>query len=137
MSRQLLDEDVPVPVYHFLRQRVSPLVQVGDGWGQRGWADARLLQELHEARATFHTLDSDYFMPHLGYPHTDLRHPGYCLVFYDLSPDDLVGFLPRFLRQASFRTHAQRLGRVIKVTFSQITAWPFHGDQPETFAWQS
>jgi hypothetical protein len=135
VSRQLLDEDVPVPIYHAARQRVSQLVQVGDGWGQRGWTDDHVLQELRNSRATFHTLDADYFMPHLGHPHTDLRHPSYCLVYYDLLPDALPEYLPRFLHHPSFRTHAQRMGRVIKVTVSQITAWPPHGNQPEVFSW--
>ena len=89
MSRQLVDEDIPVPIYHAARQRVSQLVQVGDGWGQRGWTDERLRRELQASGATFRTLDSDYFMPHLGHPHTHLRHPGYCLVYYALFPEGL------------------------------------------------
>jgi hypothetical protein len=59
-------------------------------------------------RPTLFTRDRDFYDPRL-------QHTGYCLVYVDVSPDDVAEFVRRFLRHPNFRTQAQRMGKVVRV----------------------
>jgi hypothetical protein len=83
-----------------------------------GYCGARL------KHPTLFTRDFDYF-------DAQLCHPGYCLVWLNIRPDEAAVFIRRFLRHSDFRTHEQRLGRVIRVHHDGIDYWP-RGERRQT-----
>jgi len=128
MSRHVLDEQVEERLYQELRLRMS-IDKVGDGFGRAGWKDDRICTELHKSGKTFHTQDSDYYRP-------NLRHSTYCLVYYDVPKTRFVEFVRRFLRHASFKTHRNRMGKVIKVTVERIYVWAINSENVEEVEWE-
>ena len=68
-----------------------------------------ILPLLHRLRRpTLLTLDRDFYKP-------KWRHPGYCLVWFDVYDDEAAYFIRRFLRHPEFRTQAKRMGKIIEV----------------------
>jgi hypothetical protein len=128
MSRHILDENAPDDQYPLIQQWLS-IVKVGDGWGQTGMKDDEIRSHLNRERnVTFHTQDVDLY-------HPSWRHPNYGVVYYDVAPDDLAEYLRRFLRHPQFRTHAQRRGKVVRVTAQGISVWEWGHDHVQYFEW--
>ncbi|MGH9766776.1 MAG: hypothetical protein ACREAB_05010 [Blastocatellia bacterium] len=75
----------------------------------------QIIPLLHSLRRpTFFTRVHDFYKP-------NLRHSGYCLVCLDLPPDEVAEYIHCFLRHKSFRTQAQRMGKVVRVRHSGLT----------------
>jgi hypothetical protein len=110
-QRQLLD------AWHIHYRRIGGEV----GWyGMKDQND--IIPLLHSlSQPTFFTRDRDFYQAWL-------RHPGYCLVFLDVSPIEAAEFIRRVLRHKLFRTQAQRMGKVICVDKDRLTYWQV-GDQ--------
>ena len=102
----LLDENIFDPQRLQLLAWKIHVRQIGVDIGQQGMDDREeIIPLLHNLRRpTFFTRDEDFYHPWL-------RHPGYCLVFLDVRPDDAAHYIRRFLRHPSFRTQAQRMGK--------------------------
>lgn len=96
--------------------------QIGVGLGRKGMDDRdQIIPLLHSLRRpTFFTRDHDFYKP-------DLCHAGYCLVYLDLAPDEVAEYIHRFLRHKSFRTQAQRMGKVVRVRHSGLSWWEAGG----------
>lgn len=96
--------------------------QIGFEIGRRGMKDHNdVIPLLHGLRRpTFFTRDQDYYDP-------ELRHAGYCLVYLDVGPDEAAEFIRRFLRHPSFRTQADRMGKVARVHYSGLSYWQVDG----------
>jgi hypothetical protein len=129
--RHIFDENFPALAMQAIRQKVASVVQIGQDWGESGWLDVeQILPHLHGLKVTFHTLDAGLFKRRYA-------HSSYCLVYYDV-PEEILGtFVIKFLRHHSFKTHAQRLGRVIKVSPSKIAYCEFHRPQIKKIDWMS
>ncbi len=125
----ILDHNIPRDQQQALRRFGIRALQVGFEVGRPEWADREeVLRYLHRRRQpTFFTRDADFF-------HIRLCHPTYCLVV-------LIGGVLRtardirgFLRHRSFRTRAQRMGRIVKLTPTAILVR--HGrSRAERVAW--
>ncbi|HMV47906.1 MAG TPA: hypothetical protein PLD20_20175 [Blastocatellia bacterium] len=118
----LLDENIFDPQRLQLLAWKIHVRQIGVDIGQQGMDDREeIIPLLHNLRRpTFFTRDEDFYHPWL-------RHPGYCLVFLDVRPDDAAHYIRRFLRHPSFRTQAQRMGKIIRlhedgISFRQVGA---------------
>lgn len=84
---------------------------------------------LHRLRRpTFFTRDLDFYKP-------ELRHPGYCLVYLDVLPDQVAKYIRRFLRHKSFRTQAQRMGKVVRVRHGGISYWQVKLEAERALSW--
>lgn len=96
--------------------------QIGVGLGRKGMDDRdQIIPLLHSLRRpTFFTRDHDFYKP-------DLCHAGYCPVYLDLAPDEVAEYIHRFLRHKSFRTQAQRMGKVVRVRHSGLSWWEAGG----------
>lgn len=89
----------------------------------------QIIPLLHSLRRpTFFTRDHDFYK-------ADLRHSRYCLVCLDLPPDEVADYIHRFLRHKSFRTQAQRMGKVVRVRPSGLTWWEMEGKAERAISW--
>lgn len=127
MSQHVLDENIHTFYYRTLRRRFS-MVKVGDGFGYGSMSDENIRRELHNSKKTFHTQDRGFYKPRH-------RHPGYCLVFYDVKNEDFVYCVQRFLRHPGFNTRNKRMGKVVRVTLDHIEVWELHYADREIVEW--
>jgi len=79
-------------------------------------------------RPTFFTRDEDFYKP-------NLRHSGYCLVHLDVLPEEVAEYIRRFLRHPSFRTQAQRMGKVVRVRHSGLAWWETGAKVEHAVSW--
>jgi len=129
MRRHIFDENFPAFAMQTIRQKVASVVQIGQDWGESGWLDVEeILPQLHGSRATFHTLDTGLFKRRYC-------HSSYCIVYYDVPEAGLEEWVIRFLRYHSFKTHAQRLGKVIRVSPSKLACWELYAPQMKKIEW--
>ena len=83
---------------------------------------------LQVRRATFFTLDSDFY-------ERVLCHAKYSLVQLEVRKHEAAAFVRRFLRHPEFDTAAKRLGSVIHVSSARIAAWHLHTEKETIFDW--
>ena len=87
--------------------------------------DDRVLQLLHTLKQpTFVTIDA-------GFWDKDLRHPGYCLIYFALrddQQDQIPQLLRRLFRLDAFKTKAARMGKVAYVRPTHVDYWQW-GDE--------
>ena len=126
----VLDENLDV----WQRQRLDSwgihFRRIGGEIGRFGMDDydeiVRLLHSLR--RPTFFTRDQDFCRRWLS-------HPGYCLVYLEVKPEEAAQFIRRFLRHRSFRTQAQRMGKVVRIHQGGVTVWQAGMGQGKDFEW--
>ncbi len=117
MKRHILDEHVTAKHAAAIRRKVSSVAQLGVDWGETGWDDIeQIIPHLHHSKATFHTLDEDFFKRRF-------LHNDYCIVFYEIPINDFVKSVLNFLRHPLFNSHTKRLGKIIKVGLDNIIYW--------------
>ena len=118
----ILDENIPFGQRQPLADRGIHFRQIAREIGREGLDDReQIIPLLHRLRRpTFFTRDQDYYDP-------ELRHAGYCLVYLDVGPDEAAEFIRRFLRHPSFRTQADRMGKVARVHHSGLSYWQVDG----------
>lgn len=125
----ILDENIVFEQREVLRRSRIPFRQIGYELSRRGIKDPQIIPLLLRLKQpTFFTRDFDYFDPRLC-------HAGYCLVWLNVRPDEAAMFIRRFLRHPDFRTHLQRLGRVIRVHPSGIDYWTRGLRRPTQVLW--
>jgi hypothetical protein len=79
--------------------------------------DGEILTKLRGARqVTFFTRDSAFYQRRLC-------HPAYCLVIIAAPAEQLASYTTRLLLHRGFRTHALRMGRVVRLQPSGIVYW--------------
>jgi len=112
----ILDEDIDFCEREPLAAWRIHIRQIGVEIGRSGMKDRNdVIPLLHSLRhPTFFTRDH-------GFYHPTLRHAGYCLVYLDVTVDEVATYVRRFLRHPAFRPQAQRMGKVIRVRHSGIT----------------
>jgi hypothetical protein len=126
----VLDENIVVSQRQRLQARHIRFRRIGGEIGRSGMKDRNeIIPWLHRLpRPTFFTLDEDF-------NHPKLRHPGYCLVDLDVAPDKVADYIRRFLRHTTFRTQAQRMGKVIRVRPSRINYWQAGEERAHLIGW--
>jgi hypothetical protein len=71
--------------------------------------DGEILAGLRSARqVTFFTRDADFYQ-------RSLCHHAYCLAVIAAPADQLASYATRLLRHRSFRTHALRMAKVLRL----------------------
>jgi hypothetical protein len=80
-------------------------------------SDEEILARLKQERnLTFFTRDAGLYRPlHC--------HPSFCLAVVHAPADSLAAFVLKLLRHPRFKTHAQRMGKVLRVQHSGIVYW--------------
>jgi len=127
--RHIFDENFPASAMQRIRHKITSVNQVGQDWGESGWLDIeQILPHLHGLRVTFHTLDAGLFKRRYA-------HPSYGLVYYDVLEAEVGDWVIKFLRHHNFKTHTQRLGKVITVKPSKIVYWELHAPQIQKIEW--
>ena len=114
----ILDENIDAFQRQRLRDWKIHFKRIGDDVGWLGMKDIDdIIPLLHSLkRVTFMTLDNDFYKPFL-------RHTGYCLVFFDVKPNEASATIKRFLRHQAFRTQVKRMGKVVRVHPAGISFW--------------
>ena len=126
----VLDENIPTPQRLLLRKQRVAVRQIGHDLGREGMSDEDIIPFLHGLRrATFFTRDVDYFS-------RKLCHERYCLVWLDIEPPQVAEYVRRFLRHRAFNTQAKRLGSVIAVSPSGLSAWQLHAVKATHLTWE-
>jgi hypothetical protein len=87
----VLDENIDDPQRQQLEAWKIHVRQIGVELGRLGMDDReQIIPLLHTLRRpTLFTRDRDFYDPWL-------RHPGYCLVFLEVKPDETAQFVRRF-----------------------------------------
>lgn len=87
----IADENLPAAQRRWLRKWRVHVRVVGVDMASRGTDDENLIPLLHRLpQPTFFTLDRDFYC-------RDRLHPGYCLVWLDVSDDQAAEFIRRFM----------------------------------------
>jgi hypothetical protein len=112
------DENIDADQREQLRAWKIHYRHIGTEIGRKGLEDRNeIIPLLHTLRRpTLFSRDWDFYKP-------DLRHTGYCLVYLNVRPHETARYIRRFLRHPSFRTQAQRMGKVIRMRQSGLTWW--------------
>lgn len=107
----------------------TPVRQVGFDWGRKGMSDEEILAELRRLkRVTFLTQDA-------GFYNRANCHSIYCIALMAVQPHSVAGHVARFLKHAAFRTHARRMGKVVRVRVSAITYWERTSTRETNLPW--
>ncbi len=126
----VLDENIILPQRQQLEDWGIRLRQIGFELGRAGMKDRdEVIPLLHTLRRpTFFTRDHDFY-------EADLRHSEYCIVLLDVRSREAAACIRRFLRHPSFRTQAQRMGKVVRVRHSGISYWQVKLDAERALSW--
>jgi hypothetical protein len=126
----ILDENIPKPQRELLEGRRISVRQVGVNIGRKGLLDEEIIPLLQRLRRpTFFTRDSDFY-------ERRLCHSKYCIVYMSVEKSEAALFVRRFLRHPDFRTQANRMGRVIRVSRAGISSWRLHEPKAEHVRWK-
>jgi len=125
----VLDENVPDSQIRILRSKRVPVRQIGLDIGRKGMKDNEIIPLLHHLdRPTFFTLDGDFY-------DRRLFHQGYCLVHLDMEEEIVAEYIRRFLRQSAFKSKGNRMGRIIRISSTNLVVWHFHQRQETRLSW--
>ena len=126
----ILDENIVATQRELLGLWRIHFRQIGGEVGRAGMKDrSEIIPLLHTLRRpTFFTRDHDFYV-------SDLCHLGYCLVFLDVAFDEAAEFIRRFFRHPTFRTQAQRMGKVVRVHHSGVNYWHVNVKKAYTLSW--
>ncbi len=126
----ILDEDIDTHQRQQLEAWKIRFRYIGMHVGWFGMKDRNnVIPLLHRLRRpTFFSRDH-------GFYDRELRHRGYCLVHLDVSPKEAAEYVRRFLRHPSFRTQAQRMGKVVRVRHSGLAWWEIGAKVERAVSW--
>ena len=125
----ILDENIIDSQRQLLRSWRISIQQIGYEVGSQGMKDKEIIPFLHQLRRpTFFTRDDDFY-------NRSLCHAKYCLVYMAVRKDEVAIFVRRFLRHREFDTQAKRMGVVIQVSHTGLSAWRLHAEKSIRFDW--
>jgi len=126
----VLDENIIDSQRQQLLARGIRVKQIGYEIGRKSMKDRNgIIPLLHQQRRpTFFTRDADFYDP-------KLRHAGYCLVYLDVHENEAAEYIHRLLRHPTFRTQAQRMGKVIRVRPGRLNVWQVSEKVEQVVAW--
>jgi len=103
--------------------------QIGQDLGRGGLQDPEIIPLLHHLpRPTFFARDRYFYGP-------TLRHPGYCLVWLDVSWDEAANYIRRFLKHPDLNTIAKRLGNIVRLTPMELHVWRPSAESEAVLPW--
>ena len=79
-------------------------------------------------RPTFFTRDHGFYRP-------TLLHASYCLVYLEVGADETAEYIRRFLRHRIFRTHSQRMERIVHVRHSGMNYRQVPAREEHALSW--
>jgi len=125
----LLDENFPADQLPLLKEWGIHCRRVGEDVGRLGIKDLDIIPLLHQVGdVTFFTQDRGFFSQALA-------HPAYCLVWLDVSAEDVAFYVRRLLKHAGFDSHAKRMGLVVRVHHGGIHFWRRNSTAFQSVAW--
>ncbi len=125
----ILDENIVANQRQLLKGWRIPVRHVGYDIEQQGILDDAIIPFLLRLRrATFFTRDLDFYR-------RDLCRTRYCLVCLVVDQYEVATFVRRFLRHPEFDTYAKRMGNVLRVSHTGVSAWQIHTETERHFAW--
>lgn len=126
----ILDENIPKPQRELLASWRIRVRQIGVHVGHLGMLDEEIIPLLlRSRRPTFFTRDDDFYKPYLC-------HARYCLVQLAVEKYEVAIFIRRLLRYPDFKTQAQRMGKVIRVSRAGISFWQLHQRHEQIAPWK-
>lgn len=126
----LLDHNIPQSEVETLRRWRLHCRQVGYEVGRPEWDDAQeIIRYLRQARrVTFFTRD-------IGFFRHSLCHKNYCIVVLTGPPRESAVWIRRFLRHSDFRTHAERVRAVVKLSPTGLMVWRLGFESRTKLSW--
>jgi hypothetical protein len=125
----ILDENVRADQRDMLRVWRVPVRQIGFDLHNKGLTDENIIPVLLRLRRpTLFTGDRDFCQ-------RSLCHPRYCLVQLAVHKVEIASYIRRVLRHPAFDTQGKRMGSVLRVTSTGITAWRLHAEAEEHIPW--
>ena len=125
----ILDENLTRNQRELLAAWGIPVKQVGFDIGYSGMQDEEIFPLLiRRRRSTFFTRDNDFC-------DARLCHRRVCLVYLAVNMNESAAFVRRFLRHPDFRTYAQRLGKVVRVSNRDISFWEINDPRRRRAHW--
>lgn len=126
----LLDHNIPEDQAEQLRRWHFRFRQIGYGVGRPEWDDQQeILRHLHSVkRVTFFTCD-------LGFFHPKFCHSNYSLVVISSHFLETASLIRRFLRHSEFKTHAMRVGKVVKLSSVKVYWWEIGQNYQQSLVW--
>jgi uncharacterized protein with PIN domain len=125
----ILDEHMPESQRQLARGWRIRLRQIGYDVARPGMKDDEIIPWLHHLpQPTFFTRDQ-------GFYERRLCHPSYCLVYLDVGQYEVASFIRRFLRSATFRRRASRMGTVVRVGQTVVRLWRLHEATEQVIGW--
>ena len=116
----LLDENIIDSQRRILLKHRLRIRQIGHEVGRAGMSDSEIIPLLHRLpNSTLFTRDRDFYKP-------GLIHAHYCLVFLEVTKDEVAEYLLRFLHHAAFISQGKRNSKVIRVTPRGFTILAAH-----------
>ena len=111
----VLDENILESQRAELHRRRIHLCQIGHDIARKGIQDHEIIPLLRRLRRpTFVTRDGDFF-------DKNLCSDKYSLVFLEVRPLEVAGYIRQLIRHAEFRTWSKRKGCVVRVSPSGIS----------------
>jgi hypothetical protein len=125
----VLDENVTRDQAELLREWGIRFRSISRDLGCQGMQDDNIVPFLLRLKhPTFLTRDEDFF-------ERGLLHAQYALVWFSVDAGQTAFFIRRFLSHPSFRTNAQRLGKVISVRPQGIAYWGRASEKLTSVLW--
>lgn len=125
----VLDENFPESQCQLLKSWRIHIRQIGYEIGHQGLKDHEIIPLLLQLRRlTFFTLDSDFFKQSYCHSH-------YCLVFLDVNQYESATFIRRFLKHNDFNTQIKRLGKIIRISHTDISMRKRHSEKDIHLTW--
>lgn len=126
----ILDENIPKSQRELLTGWRIKVKQIGVNIGRKGMLDEEIIPLLQGLRRpTFFTRDEDFH-------ERRLCHAKYCLVYLPVEKAEVALFVRRLLRHSDFKTQAQRMGKVIRVSHIGISIWQRHQLREQHIKWK-
>ena len=93
-------------------------------------SDGDILSKLRGSRQiTFFTTDAGFY----GRANC---HIAYCAAYVAAPEREFAAYVIRFLRHRSFRTHAMRMGKVVRIQPRGIVFWEQHRSREGEVGWE-
>ncbi len=125
----LLDENISDDQWTEMEKAGLPVHKAGRDWGRKGLSDEDILAELRSLRrVTFLTQDADFYR-------RENCHPEYCIALLAVERRDVAQYARRFLKHPSFRTHAKRAGKVVRVQPTGTVYWQRNAAREVETSW--
>jgi len=125
----VLDENIPIDQREQPRRWRIATRLIGADIAAKGVLDDAILPLLVTLpRPTFFTRDG-------GFYRRAFCHARYCLVVLGVAEGEVAAYSRRVLRHPVLRTHASRLGRVVRVSSTGVTFWQLNSPAETFFPW--